>query len=110
PLTRLISLLDGIEDISRDSQLPIACPGHAGDGNVHPTVIFDSNDAGECKRAMEAFDAVMKCGLELGGTITGEHGVGLLKRNWLKTELGKENWELQRTIQNVADPNGIMNP
>ena len=68
----------------------IVCPGHIGDGNMHPTVVFDRGDAAAAERAQVAFDAIMRLALELGGTITGEHGVGLLKRDWLREELGRD--------------------
>ncbi|MEO6471495.1 MAG: FAD-linked oxidase C-terminal domain-containing protein, partial [Aeromicrobium sp.] len=80
PRDRLADLIAGIEKISAEQHLTIGVVGHAGDGNFHPTVVFNSADTDESRRAYAAFDEIMILGLELGGTITGEHGVGLLKR------------------------------
>ncbi len=88
PRHRLADLLRGIEEIARDQDVVIACPGHVGDGNMHPTVIVERDDPAAVRRAEEAFDAVMALGLRLGGTTTGEHGVGTLKRHWLEREIG----------------------
>jgi glycolate oxidase len=110
PRARLVDLLAGMDRIAAETGLLIVCPGHIGDGNMHPTVVFDRGDAAAAARAHEAFDAIMRLGLELGGTITGEHGVGLLKKDWLRTELGETSYGLQRQIKAVFDPLGILNP
>src|SRR5690606_6693742 len=89
PRARLVALLDGITAIALAHGLVVSCPGHVGGGNMHPTVIFDRGDPAAVARAQQAFDAIMQLGLALGGTITGEHGVGVLKRGWLETELGE---------------------
>jgi len=110
PRARLVDLLAGMDRISAETGTLIVCPGHIGDGNMHPTVVFDRGDAAAAERAQTAFDAIMRLALELGGTITGEHGVGLLKRDWLRTELGETSYGLQRQIKSVFDPLGILNP
>jgi glycolate oxidase len=110
PRARLVDLLTGMERIAADTGTLIVCPGHIGDGNMHPTVVFDRGDAAAAERAQVAFDAIMRLALELGGTITGEHGVGLLKRAWLRTELGERSYALQQSIKSVFDPLGILNP
>ncbi len=110
PRERLADLLVGIEAIAKDLDVLIACPGHAGDGNMHPTVIFPPGDLAAQDRAVQAFEAIMALGLALGGTITGEHGVGLLKRDWLGRELGEANLRLQRELKAVFDPQGLLNP
>jgi glycolate oxidase len=110
PRARLVDLLAGMDRIAAETGLLIVCPGHIGDGNMHPTVVFDRGDTAAAARAHEAFDAIMRLGLELGGTITGEHGVGLLKKDWLRTELGETSYGLQRQIKAVFDPLGILNP
>jgi glycolate oxidase len=73
-------------------------------------VIFDRGDPAAVARAQKAFDAIMQLGLALGGTITGEHGVGVLKRDWLTTELGEVGLDLHRKIKQAFDPLGILNP
>lgn len=110
PRARLGELLSGVALIAAKRQITIACPGHAGDGNMHPTVIFDPSDPDALFRAERAFSDVMALGLELGGTISGEHGIGLLKRDWLVKELGPLSTRLQRELKSVFDPGGIMNP
>jgi glycolate oxidase len=110
PRSRLVELLHGIDAISKQYDVLIACPGHIGDGNMHPTVIFDQSDSAAEGRALEAFGAVMDLGLALGGTITGEHGVGKLKRQWLAQELGPVGLQLQRDVKAAFDPRGLLNP
>nr|WBO78275.1 FAD-binding protein [Streptomyces sp. SBE_14.2] len=110
PRSRLGDMLDGVERIAEKHRLTIGVVAHAGDGNTHPTVCFDANDEDESRRARESFDAIMALGLELGGTITGEHGVGVLKKEWLAREIGPVGVEVQRGIKQVFDPLGILNP
>ncbi|MEV7382739.1 FAD-binding oxidoreductase [Streptomyces lydicus] len=110
PRSRLAEMLDGTAAIADKYDLTIGVVAHAGDGNTHPTVCFDAADPDESRRARESFDAIMALGLRLGGTITGEHGVGVLKKEWLARELGPVGLELQRGIKDVFDPLGILNP
>jgi glycolate oxidase len=110
PRSRLGDMLEGIEGIARKYDLTIGVSAHAGDGNTHPTVCFDPNDPEEVGRAKESFEEIMALGLRLGGTITGEHGVGVLKREWLSRELGPVGLELQRGIKKTFDPLGLLNP
>jgi glycolate oxidase len=110
PRSRLGELLDGVERIAGEHGLTIGVVAHAGDGNTHPTVCFDAADPEECRRARASFDEIMALGLELGGTITGEHGVGVLKKEWLAREIGPVGVEMQRQIKQVFDPLGILNP
>jgi glycolate oxidase len=110
PRTRLVDLLAGIEKIAAGNDVLVAVPGHIGDGNMHPTVIFDRGDDAAVARAGDAFAAIMRLALDLGGTITGEHGVGLLKRSWLREELGETSYALHRSIKETFDPLGILNP
>jgi glycolate oxidase len=110
PRARLVDLLAGMEKIAADTGTVILCPGHIGDGNMHPTIVFDRGDAAAAAQAQVAFDAIMELALGMGGTITGEHGVGLLKRSWLREELGEKSYGLQQQIKSVFDPLGILNP
>lgn len=110
PRSRLAEMLDGTAAIATAYDLTIGVCVHAGDGNTHPVVCFDHTDPDESRRARESFDAIMALGLELGGTITGEHGVGVLKKEWLARELGPVGFELQRSIKQAFDPLGILNP
>jgi glycolate oxidase len=110
PRSKLGDMLAGVEAIADKYALTIGVVAHAGDGNTHPTVCFDAADPDESRRARESFDEIMALGLELGGTITGEHGVGVLKKEWLAREIGPVGLELQRQIKQVFDPLGILNP
>ncbi|QDY76948.1 FAD-binding oxidoreductase [Streptomyces qinzhouensis] len=110
PRSALGAMLDGTAAIAEKYGLTIGVCAHAGDGNAHPVVCFDHHDPDESRRARESFDAIMALGLELGGTITGEHGVGVLKKEWLARELGPVGLELQRGIKRTFDPLGILNP
>jgi glycolate oxidase len=83
---------------------------HAGDGNTHPLVVYDPTDEQARTRAYRAFDAIMALAISLGGTISGEHGVGRAKKAALPDQLGPEVIALTQTIKNALDPRGILNP
>lgn len=110
PRARLADLVRGVAAIGRRYDVLVTCAGHAGDGNMHPAVVFDATDQAERERAHQAFEAIMRLGLDLGGTITGEHGVGALKRDWLATELGEVGLATHRSIKQALDPQNILNP
>ena len=110
PRTRLAEMLAGTAAISEEQGVTIGVCAHAGDGNTHPVICFDPGDEAVVKAARESFERIMALGLELGGTITGEHGVGVLKREWLAREAGPLAMELQRGIKQVFDPLGLLNP
>jgi glycolate oxidase len=110
PRSRLADLMTGCEAIAAHHGLTIGVLGHAGDGNMHPTVVFDASDEDQARRAQISFEEIMALGLELGGTITGEHGVGVLKREWLAKEVGPVALRLHRDVKRALDPNGILNP
>jgi glycolate oxidase len=109
-LPALPTLVQGIEKIAADNAVTIAVVAHAGDGNTHPLVVYNEQDEDETKRAYVAFGQVMDLALELGGTITGEHGVGRLKKAWLPTYLGDDVMALTHRIKDALDPKGILNP
>ncbi|MEU9471732.1 FAD-linked oxidase C-terminal domain-containing protein [Streptomyces avermitilis] len=110
PRRRLIEMIEGLPAIAEQHRVRITTVAHAGDGNVHPHVLFDRNDDDEIQRAHQAFGAIMDLGLALGGTITGEHGVGLLKRDWLAKELGPAGLRIHHHIKAALDPRQILNP
>ncbi len=110
PRTRLAELVERVEQVSVDCGLVIGVVGHAGDGNFHPTVVFDGDDPAQVVAAQRAFDEIMEISLDLGGTITGEHGVGLLKLRLLEQELGPLSLDVHRSIKRALDPQGILNP
>ncbi|MEU5696013.1 FAD-linked oxidase C-terminal domain-containing protein [Actinosynnema sp. NPDC020468] len=110
PRTRIAELITGCERISAEVGLPIAVVGHAGDGNMHPTIVYDPASEDEFARARRAFEEILGLGLELGGTITGEHGVGKIKREWLEREIGPVALGVHRAVKDALDPEGLFNP
>lgn len=110
PLPVLPKLINGIAAIAEKHQVEIPVVAHAGDGNTHPIVVYDASDPGSTRRAALAFAEVMALAISLGGTITGEHGVGRLKKAALPAQLGADVMKLSHTIKNAIDPNGILNP
>jgi glycolate oxidase len=110
PLPYLPEMLRRIETIAQDEAMMIATVAHAGDGNLHPIVVFDPKDAASEARALAAFDAIMAGALELGGSISGEHGIGILKREFLVRQLGPAVLKLHEGIKKAFDPAGILNP
>ncbi|MFC4605811.1 FAD-binding oxidoreductase [Rhodococcus kronopolitis] len=110
PMQSLPTLITGVEEIAQDCDVLICVVAHAGDGNTHPLIVFDPSDPDETDRAQRAFGRVMELAIALGGTITGEHGVGRLKRDWLHSQLGDDAMELNRRIKTALDPQGILNP
>lgn len=110
PPSRLAEMLHLIEARSAEIGLHVATVAHAGDGNLHPLVVFNPNDVQEAARAKSLCDAFMTDALSLGGTITGEHGVGNLKRGALLRQLDATSVEIQHAIKRSFDPLGILNP
>lgn len=110
PVPRLGDLVDGIDAISKNREVTIAVIAHAGDGNTHPLIVLDPFDPAQQERAHIAYGEVMDLAIRLGGTITGEHGVGRLKRPWLADYLGPDVLELNHRVKNALDPDGILNP
>jgi glycolate oxidase len=109
-LPKLPALVAGVEAIAAEHRTVIAVVAHAGDGNTHPLIVFDAADPDSSHRAHLAFAAIMDLAISLGGTITGEHGVGRLKKAWLPAYLGPEALALTQRIKDALDPAGILNP
>lgn len=110
PLQRLGELITGVAGLADEYDVVISVIAHAGDGNTHPLIVVDPTDAEQNARAEQAYGAVMELAISLGGTITGEHGVGRLKRAWLPAYLGDDVMELNERIKHALDPAGILNP
>jgi len=110
PIPQIPALITAVASIAAEHDTLIAVIGHAGDGNFHPLVTFDRTDVSAVKRAEVAFGAVMDAALALGGTITGEHGIGTLKRQWLAPQVGEDVMEISARIKAALDPLGILNP
>ncbi|MEE3852951.1 FAD-linked oxidase C-terminal domain-containing protein [Gordonia sp. LSe1-13] len=110
PLPQLPALIDGVAAIAAERRVMISVIAHAGDGNTHPLIVFDPADTDEHDRAQLAFGEIMDLAISLGGTITGEHGVGRLKKGWLPNQVGDDVMDLTATIKNALDPHGLLNP
>ncbi|MFT4235448.1 MAG: FAD-linked oxidase C-terminal domain-containing protein, partial [Microbacterium sp.] len=110
PIPKLAELLIRIEQVAERHGVTIATVAHAGDGNTHPTVIYTPGDPDSLARAQAAFADIMNLAVELGGTITGEHGVGAIKHAYLPRQLGEGASALTARIKAALDPQGIFNP
>jgi len=110
PPSYLPEMVARVVDIGREYKLPIGVLAHAGDGNLHPLILFDQRDGEEMAREREAEAAIFAASLELKGTLTGEHGIGLTKRKYLPQALSPREMELTRGLKALLDPHGILNP
>jgi len=110
PVSKVADMLVRVQEIAREHGVLIATFGHAGDGNLHPVILFDGRDPDEARRAMEAAEAIFKAALALGGTLTGEHGIGLSKSRFFTLEHGPVELKVLKAIKAALDPNGILNP
>ncbi|UPL11421.1 FAD-binding oxidoreductase [Microbacterium sufflavum] len=108
PRSAMPAMFDEIARIEREYGLVIPTVAHAGDGNLHPNFVFEGPETPA--HVWAAADELFRAAIRLGGTLTGEHGIGVLKRRWLAEELGDDQWRLQREIAAVFDPLGILNP
>lgn len=110
PRSRLAEALDGITAVAEQRGVTIGVIAHAGDGNLHPNILVDRDDPDSLAAGQAAFDDIMRLAADLGGTCTGEHGVGLLKRPWLADEIGDAGLRVHRAIKDALDPTGLLNP
>lgn len=110
PLPKLAEMIAIVQRIAVENNVIIGTFGHAGDGNLHPTVLTDERDEEEMARAERAIEQLFEAALELGGTLSGEHGIGFTKAPFLKRELGAGSLEIMRRIKRALDPNNILNP
>lgn len=110
PRSKIAEMVLEINEIAKKYNVQICTFGHAGDGNLHPTCTTDARDADEIHRVEQAFEEIFEAAIRLGGTITGEHGVGMVKAPYLEWKLGAAGIELMQNIKRAFDPNQIMNP
>lgn len=110
PRSRLVEAFAGVEAIAARHGVRIYSFAHAGDGNLHPIIGYDAADPVPPPAVQAAADDVFALALELGGTVTGEHGIGTLKRDWLAREAGPDVLGLQQAVKDAFDPRGILNP
>jgi glycolate oxidase len=110
PRSRIAEMVEYVQQVAERHEIKIGTFGHAGDGNLHPTAVLDPADEKAIHRARAAFDEIFARAIELDGTITGEHGVGMVKLRYLERQLGADHMALLRRIKKAFDPNGILNP
>src|SRR5579859_395402 len=110
PRSEVPEMVRQVRRISEQAGLPIAVFGHAGDGNLHPNILFDRRIEGEMERVEQAAAAIFRAALSLGGTLSGEHGIGSLKKEFLEEDLGPLAVGLMRGIKQVFDPHGVFSP
>ena len=110
PRSELAKMIRFVEATAKKYRLKIGTFGHMGDGNLHPTFLTDERNKEEMHRVEEAFKEIFAEAIRLGGTITGEHGVGLAKKSFLPTFAGEAQMRVMRELRRALDPNGILNP
>jgi glycolate oxidase len=110
PRTRMAEFIERVVAICRKADLEVTVIGHAGDGNLHPSVMTDANDPAHFQRAQRAVDAIIEAAVEFGGVLSGEHGIGLDKRKFMRRTQDPAFLGLMQQIKRVFDPNGILNP
>ena len=110
PVSRIPRLVTGVQQLSREFALRIVTFGHAGNGNLHVNLMFDPADADQRARADAAMARVFALALSLGGTLSGEHGIGMAKRDFMTQAITRETLDVMRGLKRVFDPDGILNP
>ncbi|GAW30850.1 FAD-binding oxidoreductase [Carboxydocella sp. JDF658] len=110
PRTRITDMLLAIQKIAEKYRLNIGTFGHAGDGNLHPTILADASNQEEMTRVHQAVDEIFAAALSMGGTLSGEHGIGIAKMKYLKDELGQPGLALMRRVKEALDPDYLLNP
>ena len=110
PRPAMAEVVNRIDGLASKYNLEIGTFGHAGDGNLHPTIVLDKDDSAAIARAEEVLKDIFALALEFNGTITGEHGVGSAKLPYLRNQIGEIGMQVHRNLKRVFDPNGILNP
>lgn len=110
PVSRIPALVEGVQALARDSALRIVTFGHAGNGNLHVNLMYDPGDAAQSARAQEAMARVFALAIALGGTLSGEHGIGMAKRAFMPQAIDAPTLAAMRAVKAAFDPDGILNP
>ena len=111
PRSKLVELVDFARGLQKRTGIDIACFGHAGDGNIHTNLMVDNYDDPVIREKVDAaLDELFRWVIGIGGAITGEHGVGMAKKRWLRDAIGDEAMSVHEAIKAALDPNGILNP
>ncbi|MFS0577064.1 FAD-linked oxidase C-terminal domain-containing protein [Sporosarcina sp. 179-K 3D1 HS] len=110
PRSKIPEMMEKLNEIRDKYKLNLVVFGHAGDGNLHPNILTDKRNIEEMKRVEDAVSEIFEAAIELGGTLSGEHGIGLLKAPYMASELGEDGLMMMRKIKEAWDPNNILNP
>ncbi len=110
PRSRIVDMVQEVNRIAEKYGLRIGTFGHAGDGNIHPTILTDLRDAEEEKKVEGAIEDIFKAAVEMGGTLSGEHGIGISKAKYLRMEISRESYEIMKRVKQAFDPDNILNP
>jgi len=110
PRSRITEMLLEVAEIGRKYKLTLGTFGHAGDGNLHPTILADKHNEEEMARVHLAVDEIFAAALKFGGTLSGEHGIGLAKMKYLGNEIGDAGLDLMRSLKKALDPTNMLNP
>lgn len=110
PRSAIPEMVRRLKEIASRYRLDLVIFGHAGDGNLHPNILCDKNDPDEMERVEKAIGELFRAAVELGGTLSGEHGIGTMKAPYLKLETGEAGYQVMQSIKSALDPNNILNP
>lgn len=110
PRSKIPAMMKELDRIAAQYKLTIGTFGHAGDGNLHPTILTDRRNKEEWKRVEEAIDDIFDMALSLGGTLSGEHGIGIAKSKYMEKETSRATILFSRRLKKALDPKGILNP
>ncbi len=110
PVSKLLAFMESVKSISEHQRVNIACFGHAGNGNLHTMISVDKSSDLEAKYVIEAIDQIYKIGIEMGGTISGEHGIGMLQKKYMPLQYSESYLNLSKAIKKVLDPKNLINP
>jgi len=110
PRSRIVDMVQAVNGIAKKFDLKIGTFGHAGDGNLHPTILTDLRDPEEEKKVEGAIEDIFKAAVDMGGTLSGEHGIGISKARYLKMEISHESYEIMKRVKKAFDPDNILNP
>jgi glycolate oxidase len=110
PRSKIPAMVAGIQDLAKKYDIPIGTFGHAGDGNLHPTILTDKRDKAEWQKVEKCVSDLFDIALKLDGTLSGEHGIGIAKAGFMVNEVGQSSIDFSRTMKKSIDPNSILNP
>ena len=110
PPGNIPKMIQAVKEIAAKYNLNMVVFGHAGDGNLHPNIMTDKRNTEEMERVNLAIDELFARALELGGTLSGEHGIGFMKAPYVLSELGRDGYLAQKAVKDSLDPNGFLNP